>query len=140
MISASGLLESSHRLPALDYTDIIYATLQLTRDYREAEKMFRLMCFNVFAHNRDDHSKNFSFLYDDGKWSVSPAYDLVYAPGMGGEHATSIDGEGRNPTEKDLERVGAKTGVGSVNFGRFNIILEVKDAVDKSGLIKKYKK
>ena len=27
------------------------------------KKMYDLMCFNVFAHNRDDHSKNFSFLY-----------------------------------------------------------------------------
>ena len=25
--------------------------------------MFRRMCFNVFAHNRDDHVKNFTFLY-----------------------------------------------------------------------------
>lgn len=26
------------------------------------ENMFRRMCFNVFAHNRDDHSKNFIYL------------------------------------------------------------------------------
>ena len=111
MISASGLLNASHRMPTLDYNDLMTATLELTRDFREVEKMFRLMCFNVFSHNRDDHSKNFSFLYDDGKWSVAPAYDLVYSAGMGGEHATMIDGEGRGPTEENIINVARKCGL-----------------------------
>lgn len=111
MISASGLLDASHRFPTLDYNNLMEATLALTRDYREVEKMFRLMCFNVFAHNRDDHAKNFSFLYDDGRWQVSPAYDLVYADGMGGEHATSIDGEGRNPTARNILSVAEMAGL-----------------------------
>ena len=41
------------RIPNLDY-DLL---MQLTRSMSECEKLFRLMCFNVFAHNRDDHSK-----------------------------------------------------------------------------------
>lgn len=28
--------------------------LNLTKDYGEVEKLYRLMCFNVFAHNRDE--------------------------------------------------------------------------------------
>lgn len=67
MVSASGLLETSHRLPNLDYNVLMKLTLELTRDYEDIEQLFRLMCFNVFAHNRDDHSKNFSYLYDDNK-------------------------------------------------------------------------
>ena len=112
MISTSGLLDASHRLPTLDYNSLMAATLQLTRDFREVEKMFRLMCFNVFTHNRDDHAKNFSFLFDDGRWQVSPAYDLVYADGMGGEHATAIDGEGKNPTQENIMAVAQKAGLG----------------------------
>jgi serine/threonine-protein kinase HipA len=111
MLSASGLLDASHRLPSLDYNDLLKATLALTRDFGEVEKLFRLMCFNVFAHNRDDHGKNFSFLFDEGKWSLAPAYDLVFSPGLGGEHATSIDGEGRNPTEQHILTVAAKIGI-----------------------------
>jgi len=111
MISASGLLDASHRFPTLDYNNLMAATLELTRDFREVEKMFRLMSFNVFSHNRDDHSKNFSFLYDGGRWQVSPAYDLVYADGMGGEHATAIDGEGRNPAEEHIMAVAKKAGL-----------------------------
>lgn len=134
MISASGLLDASHRLPTLDYNNLMAATLQLTRDFREVEKMFRLMCFNVFTHNRDDHAKNFSFLYDDGHWQVSPVYDLVYADGMGGEHATAIDGEGRNSTEVHIMSVANKAGL-AVRKAE-GIMEQVKAAVKKAGLAK----
>jgi serine/threonine-protein kinase HipA len=67
-------LLGDHRVPALDYTAIMTAAQQLTRDHREILAMFRLMVFNVVAHNRDDHSKQFSFLMDpSGTWRVSPA-------------------------------------------------------------------
>lgn len=134
MISASGLLDASHRFPTLDYNNLMAATLQLTRDFREVEKMFRLMCFNVFTHNRDDHAKNFSFLYDDGRWQVSPAYDLVYADGMGSEHATTIDGEGKNPNEEHLMSVANKAGL--VARKAEEIMETVKAVVKKVGLVK----
>ena len=69
------------------------------------------MCFNVFAHNRDDHSKNFSFLYDNGKWSLSPAYDLTYSNSIGGEHATTIAGNGLNPSMEELLSVAKQIGI-----------------------------
>jgi serine/threonine-protein kinase HipA len=111
MLSASGLLDASHRLPTLDYVDLLKATHVLTRDYREVEKLFRLMCFNIFSHNRDDHAKNFSFLYVDNKWKVSPAYDIVYSEGPGGEHTTTVVGEGKNPTEKDILKAAKEVGI-----------------------------
>jgi len=129
MISASGLLDTSHRFPTLDYNSLMTLTLELTRDFRELEKMFRLMCFNVFSHNRDDHSKNFSFLYDDEKWQVSPVYDLVYSDGMNGEHATAIDGEGRSPTEKHIMAVAKKAGLDLRKAEK--TLNEVKSAVKK---------
>jgi serine/threonine-protein kinase HipA len=134
MISVSGLLETSHRFPTLDYNAIMTLTLELTRDFREVEKMFRQMCFNVFSHNRDDHSKNFSFLYDNRRWRVSPAYDLVYAAGMGGEHATTIDGEGRNPTEEHIMAVAQKISLDRCKAKE--IVEEVKTAIGKAKLLK----
>jgi serine/threonine-protein kinase HipA len=134
MISAGGLLNASHRMPALDYNGLMEATLRLTRDFREAEKMFRLMCFNVFARNRDDHAKNFSFLYDGGKWRVSPAYDLVYSEGMGGEHATAIDGEGRGPTGEHVLAVARKAGIDERAAKK--IMEEVKSAIEEAALKK----
>ena len=113
MISASGLLETSHRLPNLDYNTLMKLTLELTRNYQDIEQLFRLMCFNVFAHNRDDHSKNFSFLFDDTKkeWHLSPAYDLTYSFSFNGEHATTINGEGKNPTLDDILAVAKNIGI-----------------------------
>ena len=113
MVSVSGLLETSHRLPNLDYNTLMKLTLELTRNYQDVEQLFRLMCFNVFAHNRDDHSKNFSFLFDDTKkeWHLSPAYDLTYSFSFNGEHATTINGEGKNPTLDDILAVAKNIGI-----------------------------
>jgi len=60
--TASGLLHASHRLPTLDYKALIELAYTLTQDQRAAAQMFRRMVFNVLAHNRDDHGKQFSFL------------------------------------------------------------------------------
>ena len=107
MHTACGLLHSDYRAPSLDYQDLIELTTLLTRDVREVEKMFRLAVFNVLAHNRDDHSKNFSFLMNDrGEWRLSPAYDLTFSSGPGGEQSTMVMGEGRAPGLEQLRKLG----------------------------------
>lgn len=124
MISASALLETSHRIPNLDYDILMSVTKQLTQDKQQIEDLYRLMCFNVFAHNRDDHSKNFTFLYDDDcrKWILSPAYDLTYSASIGGEHATMVHGNGENPGFKDIFAVAEGIGM---NHGRAKGIAEM---------------
>lgn len=98
MHSISGLLHADYRIPSLDYKTILNATQILTKDYDECEKQFRAAVFNVLAHNRDDHAKNFSFLFCmKSRWKVSPAYDLTFSTGPGGEHCTMVMGEGSNP-------------------------------------------
>ncbi len=113
MVSVSGLLETSHRIPNLDYELLMRLTMMLTKDITECEKLYRLMCFNVFAHNRDDHSKNFSYIYleDENRWVLSPAYDLTYSSSLNGEHATTINGNGVNPGINDLLEVAKKAGL-----------------------------
>lgn len=113
MISVSALLETSHRVPNLDYNILMKLTLNLTNSFEEVEKMFRLMCFNVFAHNRDDHSKNFSFIFreDLKKWELSPAYDLTYSYSINGEHATTVNGNGSNPSMLDILKVAENIGL-----------------------------
>lgn len=111
MASASALLEVSHRIPSLDYTSLMGLTWQVTRRADELLKMYTRMCFNVFAHNRDDHSNNFAWLCVDGNWRLAPAYDLTFSNSMGGEHATTIAGEGRNPSAKDILSVAKKAGI-----------------------------
>ena len=71
--------------------------------------MFRRMVYNVICNNKDDHAKNFSFLCQQGKWALAPAYDITYSPeGTRGEHATSVRYSG-NPSIKDI--VSAGTGI-----------------------------
>lgn len=107
MHTVSGLINSNFRFPSLDYEDLLSLTMALTKDIREVEKMFRLAVFNVLAHNRDDHAKNFSFLMNEfGEWKLSPAYDLTYSNGPGGEQSTMVVGEGRNITIKHLAKLG----------------------------------
>lgn len=105
MLTASGLLYADHRLPALDYGDLLRATWAITRHAGEVEKMARLMVFNALAHNRDDHAKNFAFMFDEGRWRVAPAYDLTFshAGGMGDEHTTAFAGSG-TPTRAALRK------------------------------------
>lgn len=114
MLTAAALLELDFNQPSLDYHSLMKLTQILTRDNeKDKENMFRRMCFNVFAHNRDDHSKNFAFLYDEAEdhWSLSPAYDLTYSSTYYGEHTTTVDGNGRNPGMKEILAVGTGAGM-----------------------------
>lgn len=113
MVSAAGLLETSHRIPNLDYDILMKLTLQLTKSMEECEKLYRLMCFNVFAHNRDDHFKNFTYIYMEGesRWILSPAYDLTYSNSIGGEHATTVNGNGIDPGMDDILMVAKRIGI-----------------------------
>ena len=114
MLTAAALLELDFTQPSLDYHSLMKLTKILTdNNMDDLKEMYRRMCFNVFAHNRDDHSKNFSYLYDEKnrKWRLSPAYDLTYSNTYYGEHTTTVDGNGRNPGMKELIRVGINTGL-----------------------------
>lgn len=108
--SAAGLLYASHRYPSLDYTSLIKATMALTRNIEECFKVFRLMIFNVITGNRDDHSRNFSFIFESGRWQFSPAYDLVKSNGFNGFHSTTVAGSG-NPGRKEIIMVAEETGL-----------------------------
>ena len=114
MCTAAALLEPDFTQPSLDYHRLMKLTNIITRDSPEdIENMYRRMCFNVFAHNRDDHSKNFTYLYDENKekWCLSPAYDLTYSSTYYGEHTTTVDGNGSDPGMKELIKVGTKAGM-----------------------------
>ena len=105
--SASGLLDASHRFPSLDYTQLAKATLALTKNTNELIKLLRLMVFNVAIENKDDHAKNFSYIFKNENWNLSPAYDLLKSEGFANEHATAIAGVG-NPNRKDMMKVASE--------------------------------
>lgn len=130
MHTASGLVNASHRQPSLDYGTLHKITAGLTRDSRDVLRMFRNMTFNVLAHNRDDHAKNHAFLMGaDGKWTLSPAYDLTYSDGPGGEHSVAISGEGRNPGEKHMLAVAKEALIAERDA--MEVIDRVRAAIDQ---------
>ena len=132
MLTAAALLELDFEQPSLDYHSLMKLTKILTRDNPEdLRNMFRRMCFNVYAHNRDDHSKNFTYLYYEEKdcWRLSPAYDLTYSNTYYGEHTTTVDGNGRNPGEKEILAVGVAAGMEKAECKR--IMSQIADCVKR---------
>jgi serine/threonine-protein kinase HipA len=112
MHSLGGLIHADHRSPSLDYDMVLRVTLALTRNIQDAEKSYALACFNVLAHNRDDHVKNFSFLLNArNEWIFAPAYDLVFSYGPSGEQSMLVMGEGRNPGTAQLQALGKQHGI-----------------------------
>lgn len=96
--TAAALLKSDFRRQNVDYTHLLALTGYLTQDPAQVEEMYRRMVMNLVAVNKDDHAKNFSFICNNGKWMLSPAYDITYSPsGSHGEHATSLYYNGNPP-------------------------------------------
>ncbi len=109
MHSLSGLIHADHRTPNIDYEMVLRVTQALTKNMQEVEKLFRLACFNVLAHNRDDHSKNFSYVMNSRhEWKLAPAYDLTFSFGPNGEQSMLVAGEGKNPNIKNLLQLSKK--------------------------------
>jgi serine/threonine-protein kinase HipA len=128
-LSLSGYAYADHRLPCLDYSSgVLAATGKLTRSDKEVDKAFRLMLFNILAHNKDDHAKNFSYLFNPlrGTWQLAPAYDLTFNSGMANSHATAINGSG-NPNFADIKAVASERKIKNWQA----ILDEVRSAVSR---------
>ncbi|MBQ7420517.1 MAG: type II toxin-antitoxin system HipA family toxin [Prevotella sp.] len=102
--TASGLLNEPITPPKMDYHSLLQLTGYLTQSVKAVEQQFRRMVFNHYAHNYDDHARNFSFVCREGEWALAPAYDLTYDNTLG-EHASTINFQG-NPTDDDMITVG----------------------------------
>ncbi len=49
----------------------------------DAAELWRRMVFNILCGNDDDHLRNHGFLHHQGRWRLSPVYDLVPHPQAG---------------------------------------------------------
>lgn len=95
------------------------------------DEVFRRMVFNILANNTDDHNKNFSFLMDEnGKWRLSPAYDMTYIFNTGGfqpevMHCLLIQGKWSGHTREDALSLAKENGIRKADA----IIRQVADAI-----------
>lgn len=110
VVSMAGLLCADYRIPSIDYSHIFKVCAALTYSVGELWKLYRLMVFNYLIGNKDDHAKNFDFIYRDGEWRFAPAFDLLPSDGMNGYHTTSIH-DSIEPTKADLIAVAANAGL-----------------------------
>ena len=93
--------------------------------YSAAREMFLRIVFNVAVRNQDDHTKNISFLMgEDGKWRLSPAYDVGYAynpdGGWTATHQMSVNGKFDGIDRDDL-----------LAFARAEGIKDAAETIDK---------
>ncbi len=124
--TASGLMHDNFRMSTMDYGHLMDCAFQLEKHVKAYEKVLRLAAFNVFAHNRDDHSKNFSFLMNaKGNWCFAPVYDLTFSNSAYGFHSTMVAGESKNPGRKQLLELGKHFGIKKPEL----ILDEVQEAI-----------
>lgn len=63
-----------------DYVKIGWLADRLQLPQEDKDQLFLRMVFNFAAGVSDDHNKNFSFLMGrDGRWRLSPAYDVMFS-------------------------------------------------------------
>lgn len=119
-----------NNLYGFSYEQLFQTMRMLKMTYPEAEQMFRRMVFNMMATNYDDHAKNFSFrLKQNGKWELSPAYDVCYSYDPRNiwvsQHTLSINGKHKEINKTDLMAVAV---VNNIKKGE-RIIDEIKEIV-----------
>ncbi len=139
MQTLCGIAHYDFRLQhAYSYEQAFRVMRTLRLPYSQAQEMFRRMVFNVIARNQDDHTKNISFLMDEnGKWSLSPAYDMGYAYNPTGEwtssHQMSVNGKFDNISKTDLLLCASQNNIKNAQ----EIIEEVREAVSTWATIAK---
>lgn len=114
-----NMLHVDFRIPSMDYEELFKVIKILTENHQETLRGFRQMIFNLLANNRDDHVKNFAFMMDENHgWQLTPAYDLTFSEGPGGEHSMTFLGEGRSPGKNEIMQLGKRAGLTTIEVNR----------------------
>lgn len=98
-----------------DYNTYFRVLSHLKLNHAEHEELYRRIVFNGLSANTDTHTKNTSFLMNrEGKWSISPCYDLICTVSMRNNierHKTLINGKTHDFTRKDFIQVAKEAGI-----------------------------
>jgi len=115
MHSLCGMTHTDFNIPGIySYEAYLNTVKQVVNDYHASIGAYAHMIFNIIASNQDDHTKNFSFLMDEqGKWDISPIYDLTYSHGTGytSKHQMRVNGKQSDFTLEDLLQVARKSDI-----------------------------
>ncbi len=105
MHSLSGIMHHNPAETSFDYTNLFRVGGALNIPHNDKEQFFKTMLFNLIFGNRDDHSRNFSYLMDaSGTWRGAPAYDLTFSTNR--KHQLLFDYKsGYELKKKDIEKI-----------------------------------
>lgn len=94
--TAQGRLHFTSAMTQLGYYDGDYEasylelaqflTQQGSRSKQDLSQLWRRIVFNIAISNTDDHLRNHGFIFFNGGWQLSPAYDLNPTPRAQGLH------------------------------------------------------
>lgn len=117
MQTLCGIAHYDYRLlRGYSYEQAFNVMRGLRLSYSEAQEMFRRLVFNIVIRNQDDHTKKISFLMDkQGKWRLSPAYDMCYSYNPDGSwtsaHQMSVNGKYDDITREDLLELATRNNI-----------------------------
>lgn len=133
MQTLCGIAHMDYNEPAsYSYEQAFQVMRRMRLPYSAAEQLFRRMVFNVLALNRDDHTKNISFLMEKtGTWRLAPAYDITFSFNPQSKwisrHQLSVNGKREGITDEDILTV-AK----SMNIKKPGTVIDrVKDVLSR---------
>jgi serine/threonine-protein kinase HipA len=95
---------------AFSYEEYLRTVRLLGMGQPSVNEAYRRTVFNLATVNQDDHVKNLGFLMDrEGKWRLSPAYDVTFARGSEWTrtHQMTLAGKDDNFTRDELLKLGA---------------------------------
>lgn len=92
---------------AFSYEQLVMIVRELKLGQDSVFEIFKRAVFNLVGRNQDDHTKNFGFLMDrNGRWSLSPAFDITYSYDPEGKwtksHQITLNGKEDNFTLEDI--------------------------------------
>lgn len=117
MCTAAGLMHLDISiLKATSYEYLFMLTRNVCKSQENIEELFKRMILNILCLNFDDHAKNFAYLMDkNGKWSLSPAYDITYSKGLMKSHTTTVCGKDSNITRNDVLKIAKAQGIKTIS-------------------------
>jgi len=127
MLSLGAMAHLDFHMPGVHaYEQALLTIRRLGLPMSAVEEQFRRMVFNVLARNQDDHVKNIAFLMNRrGQWSLSPAFDVIFAYNPSGDwtasHQMTINGKRDGFSRADFDAVARSV---SMKRGRSEAIHE----------------
>jgi len=95
MSAGSAMAYAEGEQAKKDYRYVAQSLIRLSsRPQQDCLSLFKRLALNVLISNRDDHLFNQALILKNGRWQLSPVYDVVCGEGNSRGHAMTIGEQG----------------------------------------------